>query len=72
MSALKTTTLLFKRLLQLDMSGSGPPWPLLVWNADTARWDAVGQAARGVLYEYGPQGPEFVLTSEGDVIGVRA
>lgn len=55
---------------RFDQSPSGPPWPLQVWNATTKTWDTVGTAARGVLYEYGPQGLAFVLTAEGNVIGV--
>lgn len=53
------------------VSGSGPPWSLMMWNTTSGAWESVGQPPLGVLYEYGPGGPEFVLTAEGNVIGVR-
>lgn len=57
-------------IIRIDRS-AGPPYSHSVWNNVASQWDAVGTPARGVLYEYGPHGPEFVLTSEGDVIGIR-
>lgn len=38
---------LFGTLVRVDDSGSGPPWPMLLWNPLTHAWDVLGSGSSG-------------------------
>jgi hypothetical protein len=57
---------LLNELLRLDMSGSGPPWPLQRYNVATHTWENIGiygaqgpTGAQGATGETGPPGPIY-------------
>lgn len=49
---------LWRLLTQLDLSGDGPPWPLLVYNPDSGAFEHVGiVGGTGPAGPTGPSGP---------------
>jgi hypothetical protein len=74
---------LFRRVLTLDMSGDGPPWPVRVHNPDTSKFESVG-IVRSPLLAPGPPrraavelvvfpaDPPDAVTMAGDYVYLRA
>lgn len=62
---------LWQRMVKLDLSAGGPPWPISVWDDDTNTWQSVAMEGLGFAGTYlWDDAGTLLVDAHGDLITV--